>query len=240
MKKSFLIAAVLLAATVSCQKEQLQETDGHGKFRIRATREANIDTKATITDDGVFGWSEGDAFGLYANGKFYPFTTTGSGESAVFEGNYLGTLGSYAVFPNNLSPAVSATDGKVSVTLPDTYEWKEGIINTPMLASFDAGSGLPAGIIFNHLGGLIRVTLNNIPKDATSFVFSTTNNMPITGTFTAEKESEADDSKMQIKSTETSGTSANSVKFTFSASESATSKSFYVPVPVGKYTINFA
>ncbi len=235
MKKSIIIAAALAAALTSCQKEQLREADGHG-FTVRAVREACISTKATVSDDGAFSWSAADAFSLYANGKYYDFTTTDGGASASFNGYYYGDQGGYAVFPNNLEPAIGDA---VSVTLPATYEWKENIINTPMLATFDAGEDLPESITFNHLGGLIRVTLRNIPETATKFVFSTTNNMPITGTFTAEKESEDDGSKLQIKSTEDSNTEANSVAFTFVAGTAA-KMSFYIPLPVGEYAVKIA
>ena len=218
MKKSIYLAAAIVLATVSCQRDELVP---EYNYSIKATREAGMDTKSTVSDAGSFLWVSGDAIGIYNGSSFNELTTTQSGASATFTGTVVGTPQTCAVFPYDIADTPS------SVNLPDSYEWVANQANAPMYAEYDA-----SGLAFKHLGGLIKVTVAGVPASATSFVF--TADKDITGTYTINKDGENGEIKSQSAET------GKSVTFTFAAAESAREMSFYVPVPVGSYKMAVA
>lgn len=209
MKKSLVIAAAALVLASACQKEQLVP---EGNFSIKATREACVDTKASVSDAGAFAWVSGDAIGVYNGTKFNMLTTTGSGATATFTGTVEGSPQACAIFPYTVAKSTT------SVTLPASYEWKNGDAPTPMYAEYNA-----SGLSFKHLGGLIKVTVAGVPTAATKFVFEA--DKDITGDF--------DITAGAISSSAL--TDKGKVEFTF-AEGTASTMSFYVPVPVGTYT----
>lgn len=225
MKKTFLFAAIAVFSVVACQKEI--STAPEGNYTVRASRESAVDTRSTVSDEGVFAWSAGDAIGLWNGSKFCELTTsTGGDASADFTGTVEGTAQSYAVYPYALNAKVES--GIVKVTLPSSYEWKEGETNSPMLA--ECGES-PTSLSFKHLGGLVKVTVKNVDADAAKFVL--TADKDIAGEYSVVDEGDA-------KVIKSAGTEANnSVAFTFTAG-TATNMAFYVPVPVGDYKFTVA
>lgn len=203
----------------SCQKEK---TEREGNFSISASREAlQTGTKATVSDLGAFSWSAGDAIGLYdgrSGNSFSKLTTAESGTTVTFTGTVVGTPSNCAIFPY----AIAKTP--TSVKLPDTYQWKAGDVQAAMIAPYNA-----SGLSFKHLGGIIKVSLKNVPPTATKFVLTADND--ITGDFAIATVS----GNNQISSSPNTG--KNSVAFTFAAG-TATDMAFYVPVPVGNYVIS--
>lgn len=209
MKRSLIIMAVAALALSACQKELVPS----GEFSIKATREACTDSKASVTDAGAFTWTAGDAIGLYNGSSFNTLTTSTSGETVTFTGTVAGTPQTCAIFP----AAVAKTP--TSVTLPSSYTWKDGDAATPMYAEYNASA-----LAFKHLGGLIKVSIAGVPATASKFVFEA--DKDITGDF--------DITSGEISSS--SLTDKGSVEFSFAAG-TATAMSFYVPVPVGSYTM---
>lgn len=205
--------------TTACQKELQEAQDS--VYSIKATKESCAGTRATIsTSTYAFTWASGDAIGMYTGSNFEEMTTKEDGASVTFTGLLGGTPQSYAVFPYELNASVEGE--AVKVTMPSTYTWKEKDVRTPMLAEF---TGTTSSMVFKHLGGLVQVTLKNVPAAATQFVFST--DKDITGEYTVTDN--------QIKSAESS--SNNEVVFKFAAG-TATDMDFFVPVPVGDYKIS--
>lgn len=225
MKKTFLFAAIAVFSVVACQKEI--STVPEGNYTVRASRESAVDTRSTVSDEGVFAWSAGDAIGLWNGSKFCELTTsTGGDASADFTGTVEGTAQSYAVYPYALNAKVES--GIVKVTLPSSYEWKEGETNSPMLA--ECGES-PTSLSFKHLGGLVKVTVKNVDAEAAKFVL--TADKDIAGEYSVEDDGDA-------KVIKAAGTEANnSVAFSFKAG-TATNMAFYVPVPVGEYKFTVA
>ena len=143
MRKSSIFAAVLLLTAVSCQEELIQTPEQFGNFSIKATREACTDatetgaaTKAGIDPaSGAFTWNSGDAIGIYTGSSFEKMTTTNDNVSlATFSGTLSGKPSYAAVFPYSLNARVNSG---IYVTLPSSYEWKEGEICPPMLAQYN-------------------------------------------------------------------------------------------------------
>lgn len=226
MRKTFLIAAAAVLSIVACQKEMPVAPEGN--YTVRASRESAAGTKSTVSDDGAFAWSAGDAIGLWNGKKFCELTTsTGGSATADFTGTMEGTAQSYAVYPFALNAKVES--GNVKVTLPASYEWKAGETNSPMLA--ECGEN-PSSLKFKHLGGLVKVSVKNVPAEAAKFVL--TADKDIAGEYSVSEDAEGN---KIIKSAETAEN--NSVAFTFTAS-TATAMAFYVPVPVGDYKFTVA
>ena len=225
MRKTILIAAAAVLSVVACQKEMPVAPEGN--YTVRASRESNADTKSTVSDKGEFAWSNGDAIGLWNGNKFIELTTSAGGKAtADFTGTMEGQAQSYAVYPYAFSAKVES--GIVKVTLPSSYAWKDGETNSPMLAECEEN---PSSLTFKHLGGLVKVSVKNVPAEAAKFVL--TADKDITGEYGVE----ADGENKIIK---TSGTDANkSVAFTFTA-DHANEMAFYVPVPVGEYKFTIA
>lgn len=213
MKRLVFISFLSLLA-FSCQKEIADM--GGGNFSITASKEAlQTGSKATISDAGAFSWVSGDAIGLYNGSTFNKLTTTESGSSATFVGTVVGTPQNCAIFPYIIK------NTPTSVTLPDSYQWKESDVMAPMIAQYN-----PTNLTFKHLAGVIKISLNNVPATATKFVFKA--NKDITGDFAINGD--------KIESTSLSDPAKNSVSFSFAAG-TATNMDFYVPVPVGEFII---
>lgn len=226
MRKTFLIAAAAVLSIVACQKEMPVAPEGN--YTVRASRESASGTKSTVSDDGAFAWSAGDAIGLWGGSKFCKLTTsTGGSATADFTGTMEGTAQSYAVFPFALNAKVES--GTVKVTLPSSYEWKVGETNSPMLA--ECGEN-PTALTFKHLGGLVKVSVKNVPAEAAKFVL--TADKDIAGEYSVSADAEGN---KIIKSAETAENT--SVAFAFTAG-TATEMAFYVPVPVGDYKFTVA
>ena len=225
MKKSIIFADVLVAAAVSCQKETIQTRDQAGIFTISASREAFADTRAGIDPtSGAFTWNSGDAIGIYTGEGFEPLTTTDDKvSSAKFSGTLEGTPSYAAVFPYSLN---ARRNSGIYVTLPSSYEWKEGEIFTPMLAQY------ASPLKFKHLGGLVMVTLKDVPANAVKFVFNT--DYDITGEYLINYNQDTFSEEIVMNKTATD----NEVTYTFTLAE-ARDMIFYVPVPVGEYKFGF-
>lgn len=225
MKKSIIFAAVLVAAAVSCQKETIQTQDQIVNFTIQATREACTDTRAGIDPaNGKFTWNSGDAIGIYTGSSFEKMTTTDDNVStATFSGTLEGTPSYAAVFPYSLN---ARRNSGIYVTLPSSYEWKEGEICTPMLAQY------ASPLKFKHLGGLVMVTLKDVPANAVKFVFNT--DYDITGEYLINYNQDTFSEEIVMNKTATN----NEVTYKFTLTE-ARDMVFYVPVPVGEYKFGF-
>ena len=224
MRKSIIFAAVLVAAAVSCQKE-IQTPNQAGVFTISATRESFAGPKAGIDPaSGKFTWNSGDAIGIYTGSSFEKLTTTDDNvSSATFSGTLSGTPSYAAVFPYSLN---ARRNSGIYVTLPSSYEWKDGEICTPMLAQYTVP------LIFKHLGGLVMVTLKDVPANAARFVFNT--DCDITGEYLINYNQDTFSEEIA-----TGGKAENNqVTYKFTLTE-ARDMVFYVPVPVGEYKFGF-
>ena len=216
MKKIYfgLIAALLLC---SCAKTELTGVEA-GEMIIGASMEAYSSiTKAALADAGSFTWQTGDAIEVATSGGHSTFNlNSGAGTaSATFSAIYQGTLGSYATYPADIFVS------DLIIKVPASRVWSEGNTNCSMFGDLNNGS-----VSFKHLGGVVKVTLNGVPKEATKFVFSTPGKK-ITGEF--ELKGDAD------KYIETSDDNANSsYTLSFTLNE-AKDMAFYIPVPCGTY-----
>ncbi len=188
-------------------------------------------TKSNTTDDGSFTWATGDAISVYSDAGFKTFDLkSGEGtKEAKFEGeNGTYTISGYAIYPAGTH---RFENEKLYINLPAEYGNSNAKYvpntNAPMVASVE-GDGNP--FKFNHAGGVLCITLANVPEGASKVVFST--DKEITGEF----EVAAAGSDAPSISAKTASSSNNSVSVTFQPLESIqASMKFYIPLPVGTY-----
>ena len=214
-----LAAAALVMTNCSKEEEPVQEKQQSKGFT--ATIEGA--SRSAVTDAGVFSWTAGDkisvwnglSFDTYANSDSDVNTFNPEGDADIAEAK------DYAVYP--ASAEHNFEDGTLLVNLPASYA--HGSTNAPMLATIEDGS---TTLAFRHLAGVMRFVVKNVPAGASSFVFTTTNNI-ITGSYSVIEEQIWQDGENSVNNN-------NSVTITFDAlTEAAAEMVFYVPLPVGTY-----
>lgn len=244
MKKSYLLfIAAGLCCLAACNKEveitEIPESPESVKM-ISETITASLgtSTKVTIADGGDFAWTLGDNIAVHVtNGDSHKYVVTSSGASVAassasftvsYEEGY--SRDAFAIFPSTIVATDAANYGQsgmaLDVTLPATYTLAEvsDVAPCPMIAD-NTGSGWT----FSHLCGLLRLTVNSIPPDATGIVIQ----------FPGKKVNGA----FSIASTVTPGTSTietatpvsgeDQITVTFAAG--VTSATVNLPLPTGDY-----
>jgi len=213
----------------SCSQDEFEMTNGKGNTAITATFEGvGSNTRTTVNDQYQIVWQESDALALFCtdNSKTSLSYVSGAGTtSATFTGNKgSDKTASFSIYPDQEN--MSASNNTLTMTLPATLEKYAGSSNGPMYAKVTDADNLSA-LSFKHMAALIKLTVNKIPADATTFKVTASNN--IAGTCTADLS--ADYPVLIVKEESASKT----ISATFTASSSVTSRSFYIPLPVGTY-----
>ncbi|MBE6216033.1 MAG: hypothetical protein E7123_07390 [Bacteroidales bacterium] len=228
MRRSLFFATIVALAFVSCNKyEEVQIEIGNNT--ITASMEADTPDTKTAFDrtTGALNWIAGDDIAvLNAEGDFTKYTlTAGAGTAkATFTANAKTAANStYALHPYS---SHTYSGSELTFSLPESYTYEisaDKYGTAPMIAmteDVDASS-----FYFEHLGGAFCFTINNIPSNTTYFKFEA--DEQITGDFKVVENEE----KLQISIPEDS--KASSVTINFPAEEAVTSKTFFIPLPVG-------
>ena len=240
MKKyNYVIVAAAIAALAACaQKEEFENDNlpvlGEERTVLYAVMEQEesdainqVSTKATIDESNKLEWVTNDQIAVYTSASKFEALTLESVTDGVakFTGDIDGTFntGAVAVYP--ASAAKSFSDGKITVTYPDTYSWNEGSLNAPMIAT--VATATATAIEFKHLAGVVRFVCENVPEWAVSFVFESADKA-VTGEF--EIAAQPGTSTVSAVSGATTG---NRVTYTFE--KSSKNMTFYVPLPMGTY-----
>ena len=229
MKKKYIFyTAVAVLAFVACSKEKTVEVPAGTTLKAVIGTE---ETKASHTHYKDVVWASGDALAVYTTDASYTKfdLTAGDGTTdGTFTAGSVVTPSTFAIYPYS---AAKSFDGSkdATITLPAEYTWSEQGLNAPMLALV-SGSDLA---VFRQLGGYFKLDVENLPAEASKFVFYTedqvitgdffvdvTNAWP--GIYTWNVSNEWDQAK-------------RTVTVHFTAGEK-TSRTFYIPVPVGNYT----
>lgn len=223
MKKLLSVWLAALLCLVGCTNEEIANALVK-KGSIQATFENNA-SRLAVGEGNALTWSEGDAFQMFneaGNGSTWTLEGAGGEETGTFGGEELeGTLKG-AAFPASV---VTSLEGNVlTMTLPYEVDFKEGICNLPMWASFES---LDAAVSFKHLGALLKINFSEIPAGYNTL--TVTADKPLAGMFTADL------SKAEPVLAAAEQGAEKSVKITFDASTSKQDKMFYLPLPVGEY-----
>ena len=148
------------------------------------------------------------------------FTQTETPSSAVQFGD-----AGFAIYPSLAASNCMLAGTTLTLNLKNNYAWSEGNVEAPMISKVREGEHLS----FTHLGGLLKITLSNIPASAAKLMvrtpgYVTTKNMVVqgwSGSFTSSTP------YVQAYAGED-----GLIGLPFTAG-SATSMVFYVPLPVG-------
>ena len=234
MKKQLLFA-LLCALTFGACTQVDQSIDSSDLRRtLSASVESVVDgTRAGMESDGIFFWHEGDKIGaLMTNGNVRPMTLTagcGGNSTGTFEINTSETIGDYAFYPYNKDSHVDAV-GNLTINFPAEYDYGTVIGEKENSFGFAMwGQILKGSVAFKHLGGVLKIYVNDLPVgDNMQFVLSTTGKK-LTGAFTTTLDNET-------PVLETSDDDVNdTVVIRFSNTKENATAVFYVPMPVGTY-----
>ena len=236
---TFLALAMLAAG---CTQEALDPQDGeNGQGSVTVDHiewvPLSLEGEATrISIDnttGVPSWTTGDQVAVH--------TTSGSYQTCTVDvaGNTVPvSLGSneerdgFAVYP--ATAVANNSTSLVQVTYPDSYDlssYSEAALATlteapcPMVAINTPGSALK----FRHVGGIIRITLQNVPAGTKSIDVKVTGD-PVTGTATVSNPGRTD-------ATCSIASGGNTVSFTLATSLSADrTVTLNIPAPSGSFS----
>ncbi|MBQ6763222.1 MAG: bacterial Ig-like domain-containing protein [Bacteroidales bacterium] len=226
MKKIILIlfgAALMLVGCGKVENEVVVPENGKHIVTLKATID-NADTKVSADAEGNFSWQAGDKIVVltklggedsWENGTTENTGTTASFDVELEEGE---TLGDYAFYPAAEGCGISSEE-EIEFGLNSEYNYVEGATNMPMLGTISSD-----GISFKSVGGVLKLTINNIPEDAAMFQFSV-NDMCI-----SDNSFIVSDGKISAIPQE--GSSYITMDFT---GQRKSSMVFYIPLPTGTY-----
>lgn len=216
----------------SCSQEEFENSGRKGNITVNATFEgAGTDTRTTVNDEYKILWQDTDALGLFCSNAESNYSNTkleyasGAGQtSATFNGSKpSGETAVFSIYPYQQNMSVSNT---LTMTLPATLTNYNGSSNGPMYAKVTNPDNLSA-LSFKHMAAMIKLTVNKIPAEATTFKIIASNN--IAGTCTVDLT--AADPILAVTSDESKEITAS-----FTASADIKSRNFYIPLPTGTYS----
>ena len=217
----------------SCSQEEFENSGRKGNITVNATFEgAGTDTRTTVNDEYKILWQDTDALGLFCSNAESNYSNTkleyasGAGQtSATFNGSKpSGETAVFSIYPYQQNMSVSGNT--LTITLPATLTNYNGSSNGPMYAKVTNPDNLSA-LSFKHMAAMIKLTVNKIPAEATTFKIIASNN--IAGTCTVDLT--AADPILAVTSDESKEITAS-----FTASADIKSRNFYIPLPTGTYS----
>lgn len=217
----------------SCSQEEFENSGRKGNITVNATFEgAGTDTRTTVNDEYKILWQDTDALGLFCSNAESNYSNTkleyasGAGQtSATFNGSKpSGETAVFSIYPYQQNMSVSGNT--LTMTLPATLTNYNGSSNGPMYAKVTNPDNLSA-LSFKHMAAMIKLTVNKIPAEATTFKIIASNN--IAGTCTVDLT--AADPILTVASN-----GSKEITASFTASNDIKSRNFYIPLPTGTYS----
>lgn len=214
-----------------CKDDTDTVTSGGGSLRLTASIEGQSLSRTAPQSSGITKWSEDDKIGVFGTQTVNaPFTYTSSedqGITAVFSGKAdkpdEEVKWAYYPYDNHV-----VTDGRsLTIDLPDTYTY-DGNLNVPMVAT-----GGSQTLTFKHLCGLLCITTNRLPEDASRFTITSTGEASpyLTGIGTVE------DVTSSNPALTISSTGGRTITYHLGNLTAAATgfKTIFVPIPAGDY-----
>lgn len=231
--KRILLLLLLVPFAAACVKEEPSDDSVSGKTVLTASF-AEPTTRTGFDNGGTFMWRTNDRIRVAATDgttldfRYSGANTAGAAEFEETESSSASVLfgdGGFAVYPSLASGNCILSGNSLTLNLKNNYTWAEGNVEAPMISKVLDGEDLK----FSHLGGLLKITLSNIPVSAAKLMvhtpgYATSKQLPVqgwNGSFTSDRpyvQSYAGNDGL--------------IGQTFPAG-SATDRVFYVPLPVG-------
>jgi len=233
MKKIFF--AILAAGSLftGCTLEtNVENPEDFNKRHV--TLQADITrTKTTVTDEGIYSWSENETIGVVEQDGEEVITFTNEDiENGLFSGTL--TVDKDPVFA--VSPAAFVSDVteyggliEYTISLSDIDNYIPGTTNAIMVAGFSGKDGDNYKFHFNHVAALVKVPVVNVPVGTAKVKLTLDKN--ITGIW-------ADlDSTNPVLNVDTKhGDPSLTLTLKKAVTNPNTSADFYFPVPCNTYT----
>ena len=254
---SLAVLAVLGCEKVTPEETQTPPVSGGAHVASLTFGVEQDGSRGIFLDDGKFQWSAGDQIGVYmysstlqnvagsygVQGQYGPWIApfdltsgagTGTGTFSRELNNDLGeTYGNVAIYPytSGSSYSYAQSGGTLTFNLPDKYEGLANLdmVRIPMVAKLDMEPGEDKRHFqFMHVGGAVKVTLQNVPSKAKYFKLWALEGGNLSGTYTIDLQN------VGTGVLQGSG-SENYVELQLAEGKAAASVDIYFPVPAGRY-----
>ena len=156
MKWGGMLFASLLMAS-SCQNEEIITGEKQGNYSLKVS--SMVDSRTYVADNGQVLWSEGDKLYVYGN-NVSGVLTLNAADAGKDEGTFSGFVFGN---PENLKWAVFGDEvkGTTNGAQFTISEISDPNSNSPMVGEIKGGN-----VDLEHLCGMVRITINNLPKNA--------------------------------------------------------------------------
>ena len=255
---SLAVLVVLGCQKVTPEETQIPSTVSEGTHVASLSFGVEQDgSRGVFLDDGTFQWSSGDQIGVYMYSStlqnvagaynvpdqygpwIAPFDLTsgagtGTGTFSRELNDALGeTYGNVAIYPytEGSSYAYAQSGGTLTFNLPDKYEGLADLdmVRIPMVALLDMEPGEDkTHFEFKHVGGAVKVTLQNVPSKAKYFKLWASEGGNLSGTYTIDLQNVGSGVLL-------GNGSKNTVELQLAQGKAAESVDVYFPVPAGTY-----
>ena len=195
MKKSIIPAAILVAAAISCSKEnvvpQVSEEEPVVLMHIEITA-SKAATRTVLVDaeEGSVHWSDGDEISVFdtdaaCTGHRFSSTINASNPTtASFNGDvHQGTTSIRALYPYNADARISGN--VITTTLPSTQQATSGSFANGAALAVASGTvneqGIAEGMIFNNLCAVIAFKTPSYLNDARNVVIASKSGTTMAG-----------------------------------------------------------
>ena len=234
MKNTAYIIAFAILLAGSCQKQVLPGEDVPVNSQYSKTLTVGVaekpDTRVGFDENYSFYWHKGDKIGVITSGGFREMTLNDQYHkkpSGVFTGNFTEEIGAYVVYPYGDHMILNDV---LTYVLPSSYIYESIVddansFNPPMFGLITGNSGT-----LRHLGSFFKLTVSNIPAGGSDMKLIFTADKRITGEFTADPLAETP----VIVTDESEG---NTVTINFSNTVPGNTGTFYIPAPLGTYSL---
>ncbi len=236
MKKILYSILALAFLLVACYREESTEwfNQVNGNHTLKARIETSENTRTAVDEENQVVWVNGDKIGVFGDqgtvNSPFSFSEISSDGMAEFKGDLKGGETPVAVYyPYDENAAISGEE--LSLTLPMEYDYSANC-NLPMIGVEQED----ATFRFNHLCGLLRISVVGMPKGTTQLKITSKS---LDGTVPPSIAGNAvvqDIHKNGAKLT-MAPEQSNEIIITHEADTVSGQTVFMVPLPVGQYPL---
>lgn len=236
MKKILYSILALAFLLVACYREESTEwfNQVNGNHTLKARIETSENTRTAVDEENQVVWVNGDKIGVYGDqgtvNSPFSFSKISSDGMAEFKGDLKGGETPVAVYyPYDENAAISGEE--LSLTLPMEYDYSANC-NLPMIGVEQED----ATFRFNHLCGLLRISVVGMPKGTTQLKITSKSLDGIVPPSIAGNAVVQDIHKNGAKLT-MAPEQSNEIIITHQADTVSGQTVFLVPLPVGQYPL---